>query len=134
MQILRILNDDIFWQIKDKVFQINISIIFFVNRKVLAMNPTLRIKNYKKISEEIYLKDFSQVNYIVGKNSCGKSSILNALSHLKDGSNSRRFFTKDSVVEFSIGEKKRFIAWEDKNKNPNHTSDQRPSTRNCYTS
>jgi len=86
------------------------------------MKTILRIKNYKRVSEEIQIQNFDKVNYLVGKNSSGKSSILNAISHLNDGSNSRRFFNETSVVEFTIDDLKQTIIWESKDKNPNHTS------------
>lgn len=86
------------------------------------MKTLLRIQNYKRISEEIKLKDFESVNYFVGRNNSGKSSILNALSHLNDGVNSRRFFGPDSIIEFITDNGKQFIVWEEKEKNPNHTS------------
>lgn len=86
------------------------------------MNTRLRIKNYKRINEEIQIQNLDKVNYFVGKNSSGKSSILNAISHLNDGSNSRRFFNENSLVELTINDLKQAIIWESKDKNPNHTS------------
>jgi predicted ATPase len=88
------------------------------------MKLSLKIKDYKRISGELQIEDFAQINYFVGKNSSGKSTILNAISHLNDGGNSRRFFFKNSIVELSLEQKKKFLLWEDKEKNPNFTSHQ----------
>ncbi len=76
------------------------------------MDTRLRIKLYKQITDEICLTDFSPVNYLVGVNGSGKSSILSALSFLKNATDSKIFFTENSVVEFTIDEKERHIQWQ----------------------
>jgi len=43
---------------------------------------SLSIEHFKKISNKIQLNDLTKVNYLVGKNGQGKSSILAALSYL----------------------------------------------------
>jgi len=88
------------------------------------MQTEFRIKRFKRINDEIVLKDFDRVNYFVGKNASGKTSVLNALSFLNDGTNSRHFFNKDSIVELFINGKKQFLLWEDVQKNPNNASHQ----------
>ncbi|TCN50007.1 hypothetical protein D0809_24060 [Flavobacterium circumlabens] len=82
------------------------------------MNISLKLKNFKKISSQIELKDFDRVNYFVGKNGSGKSSILNALSFLNDETNATHFFKIDSVVNLQINEKEHKLVWI--NTNPNH--------------
>lgn len=69
------------------------------------MRNKLIIKSFKKVHEEIQIENLSQVNYFVGKNGSGKSSVLNAMSYLYDGGNSKHFFTKDSIVEFQVESK-----------------------------
>jgi predicted ATP-dependent endonuclease of OLD family len=86
------------------------------------VNTELTLKDFKRIEEHIQLRNFNQVNYFVGKNASGKSSILNALSYLNDGSNSRHFFTRHSTVDFKLGSKNQFIVWEDEKINPNNVS------------
>lgn len=83
------------------------------------MTTLLTLKKFKKISSEIFLKDFDFVNYFVGENGSGKTSILNAISYLKDGGNSRHFFGPESIVDFSIDNQTAKLFW---NKdNPNKT-------------
>ena len=83
------------------------------------MNTKLVIKKFKRIKKEIILSNFSYVNYFVGENGCGKTSILNALSYLNDGGNSRHFFGPESIVNFTVDNRNRSIFW---NKdNPNKT-------------
>src|SRR5690348_3606052 len=89
-----------------------------------SMQTEFKIKKFKRINDEIILKNFDRVNYFVGKNACGKTSVLNALSFLNDGTNSKHFFNKDSVVELSINGKKQFLLWQDVQKNPNNASHQ----------
>ena len=76
-------------------------------------NTALRLKCFKRIKSEISVLDFGHVNYFVGKNGSGKTSILNAISYLNDGSNSRHFFIKDSLVELEINGRKQWITWND---------------------
>lgn len=82
------------------------------------MNISFKLKNFKKISSQIELKDFDRINYFVGKNGSGKSSILNALSFLNDETNAVHFFKKDSIVNLKINEKEHSLVWVDTN--PNH--------------
>jgi len=51
---------------------------------------TLTIIKYKKIESSI-LKDFVTVNWLVGTNSSGKTSVINAASHLVDGGNAKTY-------------------------------------------
>ena len=88
------------------------------------MQTEFRIKRFKRINDEIILKEFDKVNYFVGRNASGKTSVLNALSFLNDGTNSRHFFNKDSVVELTVNGKKQYLLWEDVQKNPNNASHQ----------
>ena len=44
---------------------------------------------------------------MIGLDNAGKTSILNALSHLNDNVNSLKFLKDESIVEFQIGKKKR---------------------------
>ncbi|MBL0744828.1 AAA family ATPase [Chryseolinea lacunae] len=87
------------------------------------MPTTLTIVKYKRI-EEAVLDDFAKVNWLVGKNGSGKTSVINAMSHLTDGGNAKTFCIEGSHVEFSNGQKSRRIKWEPANINPNHTSDE----------
>lgn len=74
------------------------------------------------------LKDFAQVNYFVGENGSGKTSIIHAISHLNERSNQRVFFRSDSIVEFSIGNMKQNIIWDDNDPNKtSHTGDLAPN-------
>ncbi|MBA9074283.1 putative ATPase [Flavobacterium gossypii] len=88
------------------------------------MTTYLKLRKFKKITEEIVLTDFAPINYIVGENGSGKTSILNALSFLNDGSNSRHFFGPHSIVEFSVDEKSAQLKWnkENPNKTENHST------------
>jgi hypothetical protein len=74
------------------------------------MNNQLGVVKYKQI-HVAYLQDLARVNYIVGKNGSGKSSILNAASHLNDGSNAIRFLRKESMVDFKVGNKIRHLGF-----------------------
>jgi len=84
------------------------------------MTISLKLKNFKKISKEIELIDFDRVNYFVGKNGSGKSSILNALSFLNDETNAKHFFTKESIVHLQIDDKHHSLIWIDED--PNHVT------------
>lgn len=86
------------------------------------MRPTLRIKNYKRIGTELRIENFERFNYFVGRNGSGKSSVLNALSHLNDGLSARGFFSDKSIVELTMNGKRRQIIWQAADKDPNHTS------------
>jgi predicted ATP-dependent endonuclease of OLD family len=86
------------------------------------MENILTINNFKRFISEIQLTNFTRVNYFVGTNGSGKSSILNAISYLNDGSNSRQLFHENGKVEFQLGDKKQFIIWQSAAANPNHTS------------
>lgn len=72
---------------------------------------SLKIKLFKNIKEEITFNNFSNVNYFVGKNASGKTSVLNALSHLNDNVNSLKFLKENSIVEFEIEDKKRYLKY-----------------------
>lgn len=84
------------------------------------MNNLLEIKDFLRIGSEIKLENFKRINYLVGPNSSGKSSVLSALSFLHDGGNSIYFFNKNSKVEFTLGQKTQKILWSDTD--PNHVS------------
>ena len=64
------------------------------------MLDSIHIKKFKKIQSDqsLNLKDFTDVNYLVGKNGSGKSSILSAISYLLDPTNSKNFFKKESEL------------------------------------
>jgi AAA15 family ATPase/GTPase len=47
-----------------------------VNEIHSKVNIELTLKDFKRIEEHIQLRNFNQVNYFVGKNANGKSSIL----------------------------------------------------------
>lgn len=81
------------------------------------MSTELKIKKFKKIFDEITLKNFDFINYFVGENGSGKTSILNGISYLNDGGNSRHFFGPESTVEFKIDEKNQFLYWNESNPN-----------------
>ena len=81
------------------------------------MKTALTIKKFKKIVDEITISDFTNINYFVGENGCGKSSILNAMSFLLDPTNSRHFFTAESKVEFKFDDKIHYLYWNTKNPN-----------------
>ncbi len=94
------------------------------------MENELKIEKFKKIYDSINLKNFDFVNYIVGENGSGKSSILNAISFLKDGSNSSHFFGPESKVNFRVGELNQFLWWNEDN--PNHTEHNGDLNPNIY--
>jgi len=52
---------------------------------------TLKIRHFKRITEESTFKDLGNVNYIVGINGSGKSSVLSAISFLSNGVGSQLF-------------------------------------------
>ncbi len=83
------------------------------------MKTELTIKKFKRINEQITLTNFDYVNYFVGENGSGKTSILNALSYLNDGGNSRHFFGPESIVNFSVDNRTGFLFWN--KENPNKT-------------
>src|SRR6266404_2157714 len=83
------------------------------------MKTDLRIKNFKRIKEEILLTEFTYVNYFVGENGCGKTSVLNGISLLKDGPNARHFFGPESIVEFTYDVRYQKLVWNEVN--PNRT-------------
>lgn len=94
------------------------------------MSLELKIEKFKRIFEPITLKNFDSVNYFVGENGSGKTSILNALSFLKDGLNSKHFFGSESTVELQTEEKKQFLFW---NKDdPNRTEHRGDLNPNIY--
>jgi len=86
------------------------------------MDISLTIDKYKRI-ESAVLEHFGTVNWLVGRNASGKTSVINALSHLVDGSNAKTFCREGSHVELNYQGKHRTIKWENAAKNPNHTSD-----------
>jgi predicted ATP-dependent endonuclease of OLD family len=67
----------------------------------MIYNMSLKLKNFKRIRNEVLFTNFGKYNFFVGKNNSGKSSILNALTLINDGTNSKRFFSKDSIAELS---------------------------------
>ena len=77
------------------------------------MGSDFRVKNFKRITKEICLEDLQNVNYFVGENGCGKSSILNSLSYLNDDTNARIFFSNESVTKLTINNKFKQLRWED---------------------
>lgn len=79
----------------------------------------LKIRKFKKINEEIILSDFEYINYIVGENGSGKTSILNSISFLVDGLNSKHFFGPESLVSLDYNGQNRHLFWN--NENPNKT-------------
>lgn len=81
------------------------------------MNTKLTLKKFKKVTSEISLNDFAFVNYLVGENGSGKTSVLNALSYLNDGGNSRHFFGAESIVDFSVDNKVAQLFWNISNPN-----------------
>jgi len=86
------------------------------------MTTKLTLKKFKKVTSEITFNDFAFVNYLVGENGSGKTSVLNALSYLNDGGNSRHFFGKESIVDFSVNDKVAQLFWNINN--PNKTENQ----------
>ena len=72
------------------------------------MKSQLYIKSFKRISHEVSLMDLSTINYIVGKNGSGKSSILNAISYFNTSGNNnidtKDLFTSDSNIHLLVFE------------------------------
>lgn len=99
-----------------------------LHKKKLSME--LKIKNVKRIKEEITLSEFAFVNYFVGENGSGKTSILNSISFLKGDSNSRHFFGPESVIQLKQNEKRQFLLWN--NENPNKTEHKGDLEPNIY--
>jgi|GEM_PF-1932387 len=81
------------------------------------MSIKIELENFKRIQDKIILKDLSFVNYLVGKNSSGKSSIINAVSFLKDPTNARRFFNEKSVNRLTHNLTSIELYWEIDNPN-----------------
>ncbi len=81
------------------------------------METKLKIKNFKRIKEEIIIEEFDYVNYFVGQNGSGKTSILNALSYLKDPTNARQFFGPLSINEFLYNGETQSLIWNVQNPN-----------------
>ncbi|BAO55321.1 AAA family ATPase [Nonlabens marinus] len=94
------------------------------------MSTELKIEKFKRVYEPITLKNFDFINYFVGENGSGKTSILNAISYLRDGGNSRHFLSPESVVNFQVDEKKQYLYWN--NDNPNKTEDRGDLNPNIY--
>ena len=69
------------------------------------MQDYLKIKGVKKIKKEITLENISTVNYLVGINGSGKTSVLDSLALLKDNSNSKNILNDESNIELFIGGK-----------------------------
>jgi hypothetical protein len=92
------------------------------------MITELRIEKFKKIYDRSLFKDFDFVNFFVGENGSGKTSILNALSHLNDGGNSRRFFGPKSIVSFRKDDSNQYLHWNADNPNKTeHLGDLNPT-------
>lgn len=81
------------------------------------MKTELTIENFKRIRDNIKFTNFDYVNYFVGENSSGKTSVLDALSYLNDGGNSRHFFGTKSIVHFSVDNRNSFLFWNPENPN-----------------
>ncbi|MCK7590932.1 AAA family ATPase [Subsaxibacter sp. CAU 1640] len=81
------------------------------------MKSKLTIKKFKRIYDEIQFTNFAFINYFTGENSSGKTSVLNAISFLMDGSNSKHFFSSVSKVELIINGKIQNLIWNEKNPN-----------------
>jgi hypothetical protein len=81
------------------------------------MNTVLTLKGFKRIYDQIELSDFAFVNYLVGENGSGKTSILNAISSFNESGNLRKFFGPDSTMQFIADGKKQFIKWNSTNPN-----------------
>jgi len=88
------------------------------------MIESIFIKNFKKIRNAgATLSNFWKVNYLVGENGCGKSSVLSAISFINDAWNARPFFSQNSVVKINGDWDKSFeLIWQDKSINPNNMS------------
>jgi predicted ATPase len=83
------------------------------------MKTELIINKFKRINKQIAFSEFNYVNYFVGENGSGKTSILNAISYLNDGGNSRHFFGNESIVNFTVDGRSQFLFWN--TDNPNKT-------------
>lgn len=94
------------------------------------MSTELKIEKFKRVYEPITLKNFDFINYFVGENGSGKTSILNAISYLRDGGNSRHFLGPESVVNFKVDERSQYLYWN--NDNPNKTEDRGNLNPNIY--
>ena len=81
------------------------------------MTTKLTLKKFKRIYDQIDLKDFTFVNYLVGENGSGKTSVLNAISSFNENSNLRKFFGPESTMQFLADEKKQYIKWNSANPN-----------------
>lgn len=81
------------------------------------MSIEFKIEKFKRVNEEVVFKDFSPINYFVGENGSGKTSILSALSYLNEDSNARILFGPESLVELIYNGKKKFLSWNEENPN-----------------
>ena len=81
------------------------------------MKTKLTIKNFKRVDEEIVFENFGFINYFVGENGSGKTSILNAISFLKDSINSRHFFGATSTVNLEINIHNQYLYWNEEDPN-----------------
>jgi energy-coupling factor transporter ATP-binding protein EcfA2 len=63
---------------------------------------SLTIKKFKKITEEITLTELGHINYLVGKNGHGKSSVLEALLHLQPSTNALKYLIDGSLIELRL--------------------------------
>ncbi|MEP0915079.1 AAA family ATPase [Leptolyngbya sp. GB1-A1] len=92
------------------------------------MSTRLRIKRFKGIYDETVFEEFDFVNYFVGETGSGKTSVLNAVSFLNDGVNSRRFFGPESIVTFEFNGKSQSLHWNTNNPNKaEHRGDLSPN-------
>ena len=81
------------------------------------MSAELQINHYKRIKAGMLLKDLKSINYLVGRNGCGKSSVLGAISYINDTSNAKTFCKPGTLVKLSIAGKSKQLIWDQKQAN-----------------
>lgn len=62
---------------------------------------SLKIKNFKKIKGPLKLVDIDSVNYLVGKNGSGKTSILKAIEALDNNGQASQSMSEDGFVKMT---------------------------------
>ncbi|HTD99073.1 MAG TPA: AAA family ATPase [Mucilaginibacter sp.] len=83
----------------------------------------IKIKDFKKITDEICINELANVNYLVGVNGSGKSSILSAVSFLLNGQGSAIFLKKDGLVKFQKGDEEKTLDFHENGEVPTITGE-----------
>lgn len=82
------------------------------------MKNSLQIKSFKKIQESITLNDFGYINYLIGPNGCGKSSVLNALAYLVEHKADSLFFRRDTSIDLNFNDERIWLTCDPHNNTP----------------